>query len=118
MSYVKTRIWHSWNYKEPIVKEEDSVKSPLYYKWYLYGDMGIPNSAGCYAIYSQGKLIYVGESSFLYSRIKNHEILKILLRLGLDYKIKCKLIPDDKVRRRTAKNLIKRLTPQINIKDK
>jgi hypothetical protein len=46
-------------------------------RWVEYPDfngLGLPDGGGCYAVYADGELVYIGQSSRLRHRLADHKI--------------------------------------------
>ena len=99
------------------------AKDPI--GWFCVSDFTYtePKKPGVYAIYVLNyeknikKLIYIGTAQNLYTRLKKHEIKKVLNAIldppEVPY-IKCKIIMDIKNRFFTEVKLIRKLKPRGN----
>ena len=99
-------------------------------KWYLInryigesqGFTDYPEEPGNYAIYIvrnylplKTELVYIGTASNLKNRLYRHEIKRVLLSLDYPLLSKCKIIRDKEKRMKNESDLIKRLSPRINM---
>lgn len=69
------------------------------------------NKSGIYFLFKETKLVYIGESYCIYSRIAQH--LKENVKEFNHFKI-YKLIENQQLRKRTEKSLIKKYKPLLN----
>ena len=79
----------------------------------------LPEEAGVYILFNSGKIIYIGHSSNIYKRVKNHKLVQNSYRNSGPFELECVYSLMSVYKARTLeKNLIQTVKPEYNIKSK
>ena len=79
----------------------------------------LPEDAGVYILFDNGKIIYIGHSSNIYKRVKNHKLVQNSYRNSGPFELECVYSLMSIYKARTLeKNLIQTVKPEYNVKSK
>jgi predicted GIY-YIG superfamily endonuclease len=79
----------------------------------------LPEETGVYILFHQGEIVYIGHSSNLFKRVKNHKLVQNSYRNSGPFELECVYSLMSIYKARTLeKNLIQTVKPEYNIKSK